>query len=124
MIGVLDVEAPARNPLAAGLVGLRSQGAEGIAHEHRPGAVRDASRMSIARDLQILPREIVRVEPGIDAGPVTKLAPWGVQLSGSFSKAAALASFAHLFGPHLDDADDSADPADAIDASASGPPSE
>jgi hypothetical protein len=36
----------------------------------------------------------------------------------------ALASFAHLFGPHLDDADDSADPADAIDASASGPPSE
>ena len=63
---MLDVEAPARNPLAAGLVGLRSQGAEGIAHEHRPGAVRDASRMSIARDLQILPREIVRVEPGID----------------------------------------------------------
>jgi hypothetical protein len=27
---------------------------EGIAHEHRPGAVRDASRMAITGDLQIL----------------------------------------------------------------------
>lgn len=33
------------------------------------------------------------VEPDTDAG-VTKLAPWGVQLAGSFSKAAALAAFA------------------------------
>jgi hypothetical protein len=33
------------------------------------------------------------VEPAIDAG-VTKLAPWGVQLAGSFSKASALAAFA------------------------------
>jgi hypothetical protein len=34
-----------------------------------------------------------RVEPSTDE-PVTNLAPWGVQLAGSFSKAAALASFA------------------------------
>jgi hypothetical protein len=47
-------------------VGSRCQGGEGIAHEHRPGAVRDASRMAITGDLQILAREIVRVEPGID----------------------------------------------------------
>jgi hypothetical protein len=36
---------------------------------------------------------IRRVEPGTGAG-VIKLAPWGVQLAGSFSKASALASFA------------------------------
>ena len=42
------------------------QADEGIAHEHSPGAVRDASRMAITGDLQILAREIVRVEPGID----------------------------------------------------------
>ena len=33
------------------------------------------------------------VEPATEAG-VTKLAPWGVQLAGSFSKASALAAFA------------------------------
>ena len=47
-------------------MGSRCQGGEGIAHEHRPGAVRDASWMAITGDLQILAREIVRVEPGID----------------------------------------------------------
>jgi len=47
-------------------VGLGCQADEGIAHEHSPGAVRDAGRMAIAGDFQSLAREIVRVEPGID----------------------------------------------------------
>ena len=66
LLTVLDGEAPAWNPIAAGLAGSRCQGGEGIAHEQRPCAVRDASRMAITGDLQILAREIVRVEPGID----------------------------------------------------------
>src|ERR1700680_1554866 len=49
-----------------GLVGVGCQADEGIAHEHSPGAVRDAGRMAIAGDFQSLAGEIVRVEPGID----------------------------------------------------------
>ena len=47
-------------------MGSRCKGGEGIAYEHRPGAVRDTSRMAITGDFQSLAREIVRVEPGID----------------------------------------------------------
>ncbi len=71
---------------------ITGRAVEDWATDRASATIADAATQD-AQSCLLLVIAVRSVEPGTGVG-VTRLAPWGVQLAGSFSKAAALASFA------------------------------